>query len=87
MAACGVWFACDNTLVPACESTWFLLWVAASSAMSTSRMRLFAAERFKRTDWMFEIVVSKRFIIAPKRARAWLTLKSALSIVSRAVRA
>ena len=63
------------------------LWVAASSATSTSRMRLLAAERFKRTDWMFEIVVSKRFIIAPKRERACETRESAVSIVSSALRA
>ena len=50
-------------------------------------MRLFAAERFKRTDWMFEIVVSKRFIMAPKRDRACETRESAVSRLSSAARA
>src|SRR4029078_13673332 len=74
-------WACANTDRPACDSTWLRDICDVSLATSTSRMREFAADRFKRMVWMLLCATSRRFIAAPNEERDVDTLEIAVSMV------
>ena len=76
--------ACARTEMAACCRMEFLVNVAVSLAISTSRIRLCAADRFSTCTPMLLIVEDRRFWTAPKEPRRVETESMAVSIAAMA---